>query len=774
MRFPRRLSSSASRALLSLLALTLSVGVVFRWWIVEHATKREPAIMMDTLHYFFPMLEAGFRSLRSGELFLWNPYQMNGMPGLATLQAGYLYPAHLVYLILPTATGMGVMAFAHTLLAGCGMLMLSRALGFGWLAGIAAGLFFGVVTVLPLFIYPATLESAAWLPFGILAIERLRSQPAPRWLLLLGMAVGMPVLAGSAQAAAALFYCYALWMLAGLVRILIGAQPSAKPAARYFFQCATGVVGGILVAAPQLLPTAELSGFTERTASMLSYAEIIPHGRPYADTEALRSLLFTAPGEFFEIRHYVGVVALIISMLGLIRLRWQALPLLVLIVFGLISLSAPLWFLDVRSMLPALGWFRFPEREFLVAKFAVALLIAGGISELSRPSVRGRAAALAAIVTLPAAAWLCVGARALEPSVARLLLPALLACGLLLKVRGNARRAVLLSSVLLLLAYDCLGRSHNSYAVPYAHDQWRALYENQELHRLISAYDQYDRALVLDAPVKEAMLFGTFSPGDYDPLVISWFHDCLRLASGEELRGRKPDEMPFYGMPVFPVALLAPPHLRCLELSAVSLAVIPPVLMRSREAGNPWQAIPEQVAARSDRKPQPILARNNSAVRRAYGVYDVECRPSREEEISRALESSFDPRTAVVLAEGPHCTGPAARPDAPLPFVSIVRHETTEIEIRAILGAPGFVVLADNFYPGWHARVDGRDTEIQRANGMFRAVRAPAGESRIVFRYRPTSFYRGLWLFGAGLLLIAGVAARMRRTSVNGRDSPGR
>ena len=74
--------------------------------------------------------------------------------------------------------------------------------------------------------------------------------------------------------------------------------------------------------------------------------------------------------------------------------------------------------------------------------------------------------------------------------------------------------------------------------------------------------------------------------------------------------------------------------------------------------------------------------------------------------------------------------------------------ERTTVEVSA--ERAGWLILTDNFYPGWRAEVNGRGSAILRANFLFRAVRIPEGESRVVFRYRPASL-----LIGAALSLAA-------------------
>jgi uncharacterized membrane protein YfhO len=52
----------------------------------------------------------------------------------------------------------------------------------------------------------------------------------------------------------------------------------------------------------------------------------------------------------------------------------------------------------------------------------------------------------------------------------------------------------------------------------------------------------------------------------------------------------------------------------------------------------------------------------------------------------------------------------------------ITSYTTEEVAIRAECQSACLLVLTDLHYPGWRAYVDERETEIQRANAVFRAV----------------------------------------------------
>jgi hypothetical protein len=85
--------------------------------------------------------------------------------------------------------------------------------------------------------------------------------------------------------------------------------------------------------------------------------------------------------------------------------------------------------------------------------------------------------------------------------------------------------------------------------------------------------------------------------------------------------------------------------------------------------------------------------------------------------------------------------------------VVITRYSLNRAQLRANMAGPGFVVLADSYYPGWQATLDGVSTPLYRANSLLRAVYVPEGEHDLVFVFRPLDFFVGLGVSGLTLLL---------------------
>src|SRR5262249_1332176 len=104
-------------------------------------------------------------------------------------------------------------------------------------------------------------------------------------------------------------------------------------------------------------------------------------------------------------------------------------------------------------------------------------------------------------------------------------------------------------------------------------------------------------------------------------------------------------------------------------------------------------------------------------------------------------EPGFDPHAEVVLEGG---APPLDAGADPLPIARIVSYAPERVEIALSPGGAAYLYLADAYYPGWEATVDGASSPIYPANAAFRAVLLPAGARRVVFRYRPGDFALGI------------------------------
>jgi hypothetical protein len=118
----------------------------------------------------------------------------------------------------------------------------------------------------------------------------------------------------------------------------------------------------------------------------------------------------------------------------------------------------------------------------------------------------------------------------------------------------------------------------------------------------------------------------------------------------------------------------------------------------------------------------------------------------------RSVSSGQVDLAREVLLERPPPLTPPDEGAGPLLIARLAEDRPERVVAEVTTNSPGMLLLTDLHYPGWRAQANGRDLEILRADGLFRAVPLPAGAHRVVFRYRPVSFYAGAALSLSALL----------------------
>jgi hypothetical protein len=134
-----------------------------------------------------------------------------------------------------------------------------------------------------------------------------------------------------------------------------------------------------------------------------------------------------------------------------------------------------------------------------------------------------------------------------------------------------------------------------------------------------------------------------------------------------------------------------------------------------------------------------------------------------EDAAARAVaDPAFDPRASVVVEAAVAPSPPA--PSAPVERVETLVYEAERALYEAHVETPGWLVIADAWYPGWLATVDGAPAEITRANLLYRAIALEPGSHRVELTYRPSLWQSGrlisLVTLAALALIVALVALR--------------
>jgi len=751
--------------------VTLAALVVV-WWALRFG-ESAPREALDTLLYFLPVYATIAEHFRAGAVPLWNPYQLCGLPWIGTLQGGVFYPPHALYVVLPLHQALAVNGVLHLVITALATAAFVQRLGLGCAAAFLAAVLFtlrGSVGTAPP--SPNLLEAITWLPVGAVALVGLARGRGRRSMALLAAATAMSFLAGYPQPTVYIVYAWGTLFVA----LLIHERPTVRDVAARSAGFAAALTLGAMVAAVQLLPALELmtsgtraaEGLTDRTmfpvapwvtpATSVLWRQTIA-GTPYAlgvMALALVPAAMLAPG-----RHVIG---------------WWALGVTALSAAWALGRLTPLF--DVYLALPALRLFRNPGRLLIVTDFAVAVAAALGLSAVigrARPdaSPAGRrnhvlpivltALALAAVMELVRRGW-APGGGWLVSTFAVVSLGTIVA---LLCAHASWRPAI--GGVVVLAAtIEIASNPGSEFRLPYAAADL-APYEMlaKEFRHLaqVAGHDRVWRALPGLDPSNALKLSAWYrlrTINDYEPVNLQRQADFFTYFSDGATQAKR---IPWlFGGDVQRVD--APPdgtppatRRRLLDLAAVRYVVfVRGALMAPVVAAFVAQARLVQ----GEPTANLVVLENPRALPRAFVTYRARTAPHDPDALLRTMSAeAFDPLVESFVEGPPPFVAAADAPARGHP-VAFVRDDETDVELDVTLVRPGLVVLADSFYPGWRATVDGTAAPIVATNHLFRGVPAPAGTHRVRFVYAPMSVRAGGLVSVVGLCVLGWLVVRAR------------
>ncbi len=145
---------------------------------------------------------------------------------------------------------------------------------------------------------------------------------------------------------------------------------------------------------------------------------------------------------------------------------------------------------------------------------------------------------------------------------------------------------------------------------------------------------------------------------------------------------------------------------------------------------------------------------NTSANGNAWFVSDVLAVNSPDEEIEAV--KTLNTKVAAVVDQSKFQV-PGVQYDS-LAAISLTEYKPNRLTYQTKASSEGLAVFSEIYYPkGWKAYIDGKETEILRANYVLRALTIAAGEHEVVFEFKPTSYHTGnmvSWVFNILLILL--------------------
>ena len=804
-------------AALALIAPAIwSGGVLLPLDILHHLGPFSPSIpnalqnvknphLSDLVTQFYPWLDFFCSAGKTPPL--WNPYSFCGSPLFANAQTTFLFPFTWISLALPTAAASLLIAVSKLLFCGIFAYLLYRKIGICESASLLGALTFMLGGHLMVWLgYPASYPIVT-LPFLFWSLERFISTRTRNGAAWMALAYGLLFIAGQPQTGLVI-------ALGSLAYFAVRARSEALPTVRSWAYLAFALALGCCIAAPQILPFLEYlrESAAFRLRGPLGWKEypwftvtswIMP--RFFGDP---RNENFWGFSSFLGEALYIGAVPLILATMGAIRSRkncfgWAVAAVFLPAVLGLYVRPAQ----NLFSHIPLLS--HIDNNKLLVlATFGLASFAAAGLNELMATDASRRS--LSNLWTVSAFLWIGLVSAVFfffrKPiDTLRLARFELLEAGWLaaLLVLGScaiwAWRMHRLPSTR--LAFVCVSltvvdllRMFVGYnpAFPAAYlrpasSSMEFLQENLGEGRFMGLRGVLPPELSVLYRVQDARGYDALTPyrhyslmGRVDPEL----HDLLsRLRAGAAANDTWTSATLFYRSLERYTQSADPELLHLLRqadywnheigrIDRPNLLSILGVRYLLCPLGDPLPARAGMALVHSS---DAQIWENPDCLPKAF----ISTRPvyarSDEEALDIISDPGFDLKSsAVIVADRkfPEKTDTAVPATEALIPARILHYAPELVELSAESDQEGWLVLSDLYYPGWQARLDGAPVPIFPANYLFRAVRLPPGNHRVVFTYRPKSFYFGAALSLAALVILAAVAIASRRTTSRNVPAP--
>jgi hypothetical protein len=155
---------------------------------------------------------------------------------------------------------------------------------------------------------------------------------------------------------------------------------------------------------------------------------------------------------------------------------------------------------------------------------------------------------------------------------------------------------------------------------------------------------------------------------------------------------------------------------------------------------------------------------NSNALPRAFLVGGQQTVDGEDAALAAITDPAVDKRRVAVTEQAlPGLAQGATAGGAP-GTARLVSYERDEAVARVEARRPALLVVTDVWFPGWKAKVDGRDADVERVDYLLRGVSVPAGAHTVELSYEPASWRIGWIVSLLALLAIAGLAvAGVRR-----------
>jgi hypothetical protein len=699
-------------------------------------------LITDPVRQQIPWKELTINIEKSTNLPLWNPYNFAGTPLLANFQSGSFYPLNILFFILPIALSWSFFIILEPLLAGLFLyfylnnLRLKKfASSLGALAFAFSGFFIAWLE------WGNILHTALWLPLIMLSIDKIFSNPKSQipnlkkicWCLVFVFSFTSSFFAGHLQtffyvASLSLVYFIARWFQNGRKIKILGLF------------VILGLLFLILIL-PQLVPTLKFIALSARNLDLPDYRTNLGWFIPWQNL-----IQFIAP-DFFgnpatlnyygiwnygEFIGYIGLAPLIFSFFALFFRRdrktfFFGSLFFVTLIFALPTIFAKIPF---RFEIPFLSTAQ-PTRLIFLTDFSLSILAALGIDYFIKAKNKKYILfVLGAIGLLFCGLWsfvlflhgniitadnlLVAKQNILLPTILFIIIAIILIFSLFVFNKQDKRSAFLINLILCLLIFITIFDLLRFGLKFEPFTDRRYLFPSTKVTSFLQNQTGLFRVLSTDSkilPPNFSIAYGIYTLDGYDPLYLQRYGE-LMAASGRE----KPDISAPFGF-----NRIITPHNYLSKI--VDLMNVKYILSFDEIKSPRIKQVYTDGIIR--------VYENFDFFNRAFFVDTTVLVTNKQEAINAMLDESYLLSKRAVV-EGV-LDKKLFNSSWDLGKIDVKLYSANKIILETKTNKPGFLVLTDSYYPGWHAKIDRKETTIYLTDYNFRGIIVPKGNHSVEF-----------------------------------------
>ncbi|KKQ96780.1 MAG: hypothetical protein UT23_C0025G0011 [Candidatus Woesebacteria bacterium GW2011_GWA1_39_12] len=726
----------------------------------------------DAISQFYPWRSLAGEFWRAGKVPLWNFYMFNGTPFLATLHSAVLYPLNFIYLLFRDENAWSILVFLQIVLSGIFTYILLRSFKLRKEASILGGLAFAFSGYMIAWLEFTTGGHAGlWLPLLLYFERRLILSKDFRYFFVLPLTFFMIFTAGDFQVP---LYITLTYFMFGIYEVIFEKDVDIHRFKKLVLIFLAFLLG-VLLAAPQLLPTIELFSVSVRVGD--------PYIKQYfyglMDWEKITNFIwpdffgnivtrnYWGKYGFHEYLSYVGIIPLVLVFYSLFlkKLNTEKFFWLLLLLSLLFLFPTPLAFLPYKLKVPGLGtssasriifltdfclavlsaygfdkWLSTKNRLFLkVLVYFMAINLGIGLGLLINILIMNKPLD----VPFPVLANLKVSLKNMIPQALILSFMTLILL-FSFKVEKIVKNKKILKSIIfitslsiiILTSLDLLRFSLKN--TPFG--PLRFLYPSTKTIDFLQKQTQPFR-IAGGMPTNLFMQYKFFSGEGYDPIYPfrnSEWYSIVDWGNTTNLSGR-------YGL----IHYFTSPLINFANIKYI-MDYKKDVWRQINKDGNFYEGVEPPRYKEVYQNSRIYIFENTESLPYIWLTNRYEVIKDSGKLIDR-LNGSHKP--LLLLESDP---GVLLAKSESIYSVSEIRKEYNEISFNVVADGNSLLFLSESFYQGWKAYVDGQEEKIFRANYIFQSIFIPKGDHKIRFIYQPVSFKIGKWISLSTLIFLIG------------------